>query len=113
MDSYLGKYSGIRHGKKPNKILITVLGVLAALLMVVMIVGIIVGTDSEKSEQITSAIAENTQLKQLVAEQQEQIEMLSAELERLRASVPEEFLQESGEVETESQYPASPREELQ
>lgn len=90
MDNY--RFTITKKNKKPKKIMVAVISVAVFLLLVVMFVGIIVGTDSTKNQNISSAIAENTQLKQLVAEQEARIAALSAEVEELRAmlaSIPQ------------------------
>ena len=115
MDNYLGKYSGITQGKRYNKAVVVIVSIIAVMLVILMTVGIIVGSDNERSKEISTAIEENTQLKQLVEEQQEQIEELTAENEKLKEIIPEDVMEtyENGTTQTEpTQYPSSPRDEM-
>ena len=120
MDNY--RFTITKRNKKPKKILVAAVSVAVFLLAVVMFVGIIAGTDSTKNQNISSAIAENTQLKQLVGEQEAKIAALSAEVEELRAmlaSVPQPeptpYQPQEGEAPSQQmqpEYPETPRDEL-
>ena len=116
MNSYLGNFGAIRHGRKNKRILIAAVTVIGIVLLVVMAIGIIAGADNERSREISEAIAENTQLKQTVMDQQEQINSLSAELEMLKTRIPPEVLESyiiDAPMEESSQYPQSPRDEME
>ena len=116
MNSYLGNFGTLRHSRKNKKILIAAVTVIAIVLLVVMAIGIIAEADNERSREISAAIAENTQLKQTVIEQQEQIESLSAEIEELKAKIPPEVIESylsSEQAEEPSQYPENPRAEME
>jgi len=120
MDNY--RFTITKRNKKPKKLLIAAVSVVVFFLVVVMFVGIIAGNDSANNQNINSAIAENTRLKQLVAEQESKIAALSAEVEELRAMLasipqaePTPYQPQEGEAPIEPiqpQYPQSPRDEL-
>jgi len=120
MDNY--RFTITKRNKKPKKLLIATVSVVVFFLAVVMFVGIIAGNDSTNNQNISSAIAENTALKQLVAEQESKIAALSAEVEELRAmlaSIPQveptpyQPQQMQGPAEQiQPQYPETPRDEL-
>lgn len=123
MNNYVNKFSTARQNRTRKKVLISALAVIAIFLIVIMFVGIVAGSQTERSQSISGAIAENTTLKQQVESQRLQIEELKAEIEVLRAKLPPEELvpyepQEGQEMEIlqedndEENYPSSPRDEI-
>ncbi len=123
MNNYVNRFGTANQNRGRKKLLISALAVVAVFLIVIMFVGIVAGSQTERSQSISAAIAENTTLKQQVESQRLQIEELTAEIEALRAKLPpEEFVpyqpQEEQETEilqeesNEENYPSSPRDEI-
>lgn len=77
----------INKKKKKNKIWIAVACIAAALAAMVCYIGIVAGSDSEGMRQISSAVAENTQLKEQVNELNAEIARLNEEIASLTAQL--------------------------
>ena len=122
MNNYTNRFNITKRNNKPKKILVAIGAILVFLMIVVMFVGIIAGSNSQKNQNISTAIAENTQLKQQVAEQQAKIDALSAEVEELRAMLsqlpqaePTPYVPQEGEVPQQpeqAENPTSPRDDM-
>ena len=84
MNSYTNGFRFKRSNKKVKKPMV-IIGVIAAfILVVIMFIGIIAGSDSAENRNISAAIAENTQLKQQLEDAYAQIDTLSEEIARMR-----------------------------
>ncbi len=73
--------------RKGKKIIIAVGCVIVLLLAVVFYIGITAGSDGEGMERVSSAVAENTQLKQQISELNGQIEKMQKEIDDLNAQL--------------------------
>lgn len=77
----------INKKKKKNKLWIAVVCIAAVLAALVCYIGIVAGSDSEGMRQISSAVAENTQLKEQVNELNAEISRLNEEIASLAAQL--------------------------
>ncbi len=73
--------------RKGKKIITAVVCIIVLLLAVVFYIGITAGSDSEEMQRVSSAVAENTQLKQQISELNNQIEKMQKEIDDLNAQL--------------------------
>lgn len=90
----------INKKKKKNKIWIAVVCIVIVLAALVCYIGIVAGSDGESMQQISSAVAENTQLK-------EQVNALNAEIVRLNEEIASLTAQLEASPTAEPEMPAS------
>lgn len=77
----------INKKKKRNKPLIAVVCALAAVLIVLFIIGVTAGSDGEEMARMSTAVRENTELKNEVSELTAEIDRLNAEINDLKAQL--------------------------
>lgn len=83
MDYNVYKDKGLR--KRP--ILLTVILIIAVIFAAICIIGVTLGSDSEKRQSVSQAVKENVELKQQMSEKDERISELEKENEELRAQI--------------------------
>lgn len=76
-------YGNFNRKRKGRKVIIAVICAVIVLLAVIYYIGMTVGSDSNEMQQISSAVAENIQLKEQISELNEQIERQRREIENL------------------------------
>ena len=77
----------INRKKKGNKLLIAAAVIVILFFAVVCYIGIVAGSHGEAMQEISSAVAENTQLKQQINEQNGEIAKLREEVASLNAQL--------------------------
>lgn len=114
MNNYVNSYKAANQSRRAKKALTIAIILLFIFLLFVFVVGLIINTDGEKTQRINGAIAENTRLKEQIANQNAQIQELTEELEKLRAYAPLEGAApyETNSEENEEEFFASPRDEI-
>ncbi len=99
MNSYNRQYTFNTKYKKTKKMLVAFGIVLLLCFVAVTVIGLIADSDSVQNMNINSAIAENTQLKYKIEEQNEQIAELNEQINNLKMQI-----ENGGEVQNEEPY---------
>ncbi|MCD8391316.1 MAG: hypothetical protein LUD03_05710 [Firmicutes bacterium] len=99
--------------KKKRKLWLIPVCIIAALLLAVFVLGIILNITNADRESIVAAVEENTELKQQIAELEEQVESLQAENAELNTQIealptPEPTIEPTDEPETSASPQPTP-----
>ncbi len=115
----MANYGNFNLNRKRNgkKIIIAVASIAVIILALVFYIGLTAGSESEDMERISSAVAENVQLKQQISElnneiakKQQEIDDLNAQLELRPTIAPTPYMAQGGVMPTLTPAPTlSPR----
>lgn len=100
-------------GKKKSKALRNALIAVSVIIIGLYVLGLTLGSSSERRVSISEAIAENTRLKNELKEKDARINELSERVAELEKSVPEKIEDEEDKEDVEEETPSrqtSPRE---
>ena len=99
MNTYTRSFTFNQKYKKTKKLMIGLGIILAVCFVAVTIIGLIANSDNVENQNISAAIAENTQLKHTIDAQNKQIEELNAKIQSLTEQI------ENGTTEEEPYTP--------